>query len=1097
MKEESNDLLNQIIKIGKENIYDLEMNSTKFGDIMNNININSRNLPKNQQKTHQKCNTSISNEEFTNQMMKEINTGGLDEIYEILEQDTEESAKKSSSHSRHNTETFDYLRLSNYNKVNNIREFQIDNRKTVDVFDKFHMYEENADDDDDSENNDKNKIYNDEDEGDGDGDGNLGAILGMQLEKFNKENNNIILNENTNKLIDNLKREYIYVKTGTKMDFVEEIEGNFFSTKRNYKDLEKYISKLDDEKKQNDILTQNKKISKKLIYDILSTKDNIKLYKDLKNFKSTIHLFENNNIFCSTEKGNVLIYNLEEEKKIKELDNPYKDEGKKNVISITSMDVDDKYIVCSYNNGKIALFRKGKDKLTKSKLYLTVKDIYSDKIITEIKIYSGKKDRIIFYIINKSGKVFRTKIFKGMIMKIKRLINKNISINSYNDYPFYNLEINPFNYKCFGICNFIGVFIYTIKKNESKLLYKKIQDLNNNYYPNFCFVNSFNETEKSKFMASINPDSVILCEINSNFTNVIQLNKYMLKDPIIKIGIFMNELVYIFDKSNHITLINCNSNKHKITQKCIRREDKLNLSDKKNFIPKHIEDLNLYNNIICNSNRNILVNSRLKILLITPITLTQCINKICEKKENDTWQTLFYLCQQIYKNKHPIWKKNDYEKCSDLIIEKINICLNEILLNKSNDKVVKLKDFVDFLFNVELYDYITSEKDGLFSKLKDNKLYFYLLEPYILQNKLKNITLPNLFINKLIDFYVKINKKSWLCELLIHFDIKLLCDKKSANKAGMTLFDIFDKNNLINILLYIILKNYDIYKEYTYTTPIINIFLNLIKESKNIKAEALFNQFNEIISSNNEYNEIVIDNNIEDNKEEKLDNTKINLKNNFIEENRYKDDLLYGNHYLRIKLLWYIYTVLFCRGVSDTNKKKCQDLIDKSLEIILTPKIYEILEISENNNNETIKILNLDLEIRFFVNKLFKDELINEFCEINKENILQKIEDLVKKGYISYIAFYLICLKSYLDDPTLEINKETKLNILLFFMNDNNVEEKYNETKNENFEKDLIELLKNIDSFTFDDRDKIINSSNNCKDKFPKLTEYIINNFKK
>ena len=1092
MKEESNDLLNQIIKIGKENIYDLEMNSTKFGDIMNNININSRNLPKNQQKTHQKCNTSISNEEFTNQMMKEINTGGLDEIYEILEQDTEESAKKSSSHSRHNTETFDYLRLSNYNKVNNIREFQIDNRKTVDVFDKFHMYEENADDDDDSENNDKNKIYNDEDEGDGDGDGNLGAILGMQLEKFNKENNNIILNENTNKLIDNLKKEYIYVKTGTKMDFVEEIEGNFFSTKRNYKDLEKYISKLDDEKKQNDILTQNKKISKKLIYDILSTKDNIKLYKDLKNFKSTIHLFENNNIFCSTEKGNVLIYNLEEEKKIKELDNPYKDEGKKNVISITSMDVDDKYIVCSYNNGKIALFRKGKDKLTKSKLYLTVKDIYSDKIITEIKIYSGKKDRIIFYIINKSGKIIRTKIFKGMIMKIKRLINKNISINSYNDYPFYNLEINPFNYKCFGICNFIGVFIYTIKKNESKLLYKKIQDLNNNYYPNFCFVNSFNETEKSKFMASINPDSVILCEINSNFTNVIQLNKYMLKDPIIKIGIFMNELVYIFDKSNHITLINCNSNKHKITQKCIRREDKLNLSDKKNFIPKHIEDLNLYNNIICNSNRNILVNSRLKILLITPITLTQCINKICEKKENDKWQTLFYLCQQIYKNKHPIWKKNDYEKCSDLIIEKINICLNEILLNKANDKVVKLKDFVDFLFNVELYDYITSEKDGLFSKLKDNKLYFYLLEPYILQNKMKSISLPIIFIHKLIDFYLDINKKTWLCELLIHFDIKLLCDKNSINKNGITLIDVFDKNNLINIIIYLIIKNYEIYKDYSYTTPIIDILLNLIKESKNLKKGDISNKLFQILSNHNEYNEMEDYDDIINKKEENIDNEKKISKKDFIELNRYNDELLFSNYYLRIKIFWYIYTILFVKGINDNNKKKCQELIDKSLEVILNPKIYEILELNEKNNES----LNLDGEIRFFINKLFKDEHINEFCEINKEDILGKIERLVKRKYISQIVYYLICLKSLLDDSTLEINKETKLNMILFFMNKNNYNN-YEEIKTEKFENDLIELLKNIDSFTFEDSDKIINTSNLCKDSYPKLYEYIVNNFKK
>ena len=1091
MKEQrSNELLNEIIKIGKENILDFDLNSTKFGDIMNNLD--KKGIVENQKKSHQKCNTSISNEEFTNQMMKEINSGGLDEIYEILnEQENDESANKSHSHSRHNTETFDYLRFSNYPKANNIKEFQIDDRKTVDVFDKLHVYNNIDDDSDNDEDNNLNQPYNDEEEGDGD----LGTIMGMKLEQFDNENEGILLNENGKNLVDNLKKDNKYIKTGTKIDIVEEFEGKLFNSKRAYKELERYINKIDEPGNKNELQNNNKKLSKKIIYDMLSTTNSIKIYKELTNINGVIFVFDkNNNIFCSTQKGNIAIYNLNEEKKLKELDNPFKEDSKNNIaLIITAMSTDEKYIISAYNNGKIALYRKGREKINKTKLFMTTKETSSKSIITEIKIYSEKKDRIIFYFIDKNGKIFRAKIYKGMFKnKIKY---KHIVINSNNNYQFYNLEINPYSYKCFGICNFKGVFIYNIKKNENKLLYNKIQDLDIKYFPNFCFVNSLNEKEKSKFMASINPDSVILCEINSNFTNAIQLNKYMIKDPIIKIGVFINELVYIFDKANQITLINCTSETHKITQKC--SEDNTILLDKRSFRHRHIEELSLYQNIFCNTNRNIIINSSKKLLLITPLTLTQCINKICEKNDNNKWNVLFYLCNQIYKNKHPIWTKNDYEECSILIIEKINVCINEIVSKNINEKIEQLKNVLEFLFNVELYDYITSEKDGLYTKLKNDKIYFYLLEPYILQNKLKNIALPNLFINRLIDFYVKINKKSWLCELLIHFDIKLLCDKKSANKAGMTLFDIFDKNNLINILLYIILKNYDIYKEYTYTTPIINIFLNLIKESKNIKAEALFNQFNEIISSNNEYNEIVIDNNIEDNKEEKLDNTKINLKNNFIEENRYKDDLLYGNHYLRIKLLWYIYTVLFCRGVSDTNKKKCQDLIDKSLEIILTPKIYEILEISENNNNETIKILNLDLEIRFFVNKLFKDELINEFCEINKENILQKIEGLVKKGYISYIAFYLICLKSYLDDPTLEINKETKLNILLFFMNDNNVEEKYNETKNENFEKDLIELLKNIDSFTFDDRDKIINSSNNCKDKFPKLTEYIINNFKK
>ena len=220
-----NDLLNEIIKIGNENILDLDLNSTKFGDIMNNLD--TRILIENQRKNHQRCITSISSEDFTNQMMKEINNnnngdGELDEIYEILnEQDNDESANK--SHSRHNSEAFDYLRFSNYTKNNNIKEFQIDDRKTVDIFDKLHVYEN-----DDSD-NEEEKIYNKENNDQCD----LGAILGMQLEQFNKENDGIILDEKSNNLIENLKNEnnYKYVKTGTKIDFVEEIEGNIFNSK--------------------------------------------------------------------------------------------------------------------------------------------------------------------------------------------------------------------------------------------------------------------------------------------------------------------------------------------------------------------------------------------------------------------------------------------------------------------------------------------------------------------------------------------------------------------------------------------------------------------------------------------------------------------------------------------------------------------------------------------------------------------------------------------------------------------------------------------------------------------------------------------------
>ena len=38
---------------------------------------------------------------------------------------------------------------------------------------------------------------------------------------------------------------------------------------------------------------------------------------------------------------------------------------------------------------------------------------------------------------------------------------------------------------------------------------------------------------------------------------------------------------------------------------------------------------------------------------------------------------------------------------------------------------------------------------------KDDKLYFCLLEPYILQNKLKSIKLSIILINKMTEFYIK------------------------------------------------------------------------------------------------------------------------------------------------------------------------------------------------------------------------------------------------------------------------------------------------------------------------------------------------------
>jgi len=87
--------------------------------------------------------------------------------------------------------------------------------------------------------------------------------------------------------------------------------------------------------------------------------------------------------------------------------------------------------------------------------------------------------------------------------------------------------------------------------------------------------------------------------------------------------------------------------RHRITQKWALDEGEANLFDIKNFEYHHIKDLCLYKNIICNGNRNIIINSKKTILLIIPITLKECFNNICEKKKKING--LFYF---IYAHKY-------------------------------------------------------------------------------------------------------------------------------------------------------------------------------------------------------------------------------------------------------------------------------------------------------------------------------------------------------------------------------------------------------------------------------------------------------------
>lgn len=94
--------------------------STKISDILFNLSNQEQNK---HNKTHKRSSSSMSNDTFTEKIMKEINSGELNQIFELFDEpENEENTIK--KHSKHPTECLDSFRLGNLNK-NKIKDLKI------------------------------------------------------------------------------------------------------------------------------------------------------------------------------------------------------------------------------------------------------------------------------------------------------------------------------------------------------------------------------------------------------------------------------------------------------------------------------------------------------------------------------------------------------------------------------------------------------------------------------------------------------------------------------------------------------------------------------------------------------------------------------------------------------------------------------------------------------------------------------------------------------------------------------------------------------------------------------------------------------------
>ena len=894
--------------------------------------------------------------------------------------------------------------------------------------------------------------------------------------KIEKNTQNIFVENDNNEIENEIKVKF---KTNNLIDILEKNQRKFYNgiIDNKLKEKIKEINKEKEEENKENIYT----------YEIIKISNIINLTEISKQENVTAMTIDNDNlVYCGTSKGKILIYYLNDAILKEIVYNPFEKLLLSCTTSIYCISVINEYCVCGYNNGYITLYYKKGNKL---KLLKEIKNMTNESII-DIKIFSGK-NKVTIYSSDIIGNIYKTKIKYGWF---KDTIDNNIIISNENNNdnkdknnnknssnifnPYYLIEINPNNNKIIGIVNKIGFYLYKIQKNKPIKLFEYLIQKDFYYLPSFFFGENissykvFLSVDKTINIYSIENDEKVKLESVFNFNL-----------PIAKIGLFISNLIYIYDKSQNITILNYTS----------KKTLDLNFQSGNNTINILNKDIDLfvnqviynkqtrsfyptYNNSLCNNNNGlILINGNKKIQFIDLINPIDCINKILTDPNHLKWRILFNLCIQIYYDKHPLFRLsqiNNFKKVlTDISINFLKILLpNLCILEGKNKEMIKkeIEYFVYFLFQVELIEFITYQGSiGMFNsfeKFNLQKLYFELLEPYIINEKLNIEEIPNSFFCNMIDEYVKNNNKEWLCQLLIHLKSSLLDNDNNNNE---NIYETIIKNNLFNFEIFLINEK--------------------LKKNEKIKKKE-DNEQNIIDDKDKEINQKIITIDLYE-PINLMKNYILSKKDDFEEEdlkiivnNIYDDKMVYSNNYIRLKILWYI-NDLIENKIHINNKENYQFFTHDIIKFLFSKEGFDLYNLLNNSFSN---------EYFYTIEKI----LLNLKIGSRKDNSIDELYNLVnqsKKGENEFYHFIIniVC------NSKIEVKNHLKLKSILYFMdfkNENELTESSIKKEIEKFEEKLIKVLSSIESITLDESKILIELSTKCENKYEKLFKYMKEN---
>ena len=922
------------------------------------------------------------------------------------------------------------------------------------------IYEENEDIDDKNEILEENK---NEGEKDKKSDINKDKYLDDSniINKDKDNSNNPEINDNINNY------------DGTKLNLIEKTENFSFLKEKDKSELIRYLNN----NPKKDLDSQETPEKYMIYYEIFESIKKEQLSKEFNDLKITCLFIDDNYIYVGDGAGNLLIYSIKPEKQLKMLPNPFHIENNKK-LNILSIDSDESYIIAGYERGKLVIYAKNPQNVQKIKTFEVLNDITKEDII-EVKIYSKLNNEIIIYFADNKENVHKIEIIKNKIFKNKIYEKKLIAElkNAKKLEPYYQIEINPFNYNCIGVVNNTAVNIYMVNKFDKSPIFTFPKE-DQNAFLSLCF--SPKKSEKNKFYISY-LKLIYMCELEDDYNGSATLNRIVLEDNIVKIGFFKDEFIYAYTEKNKIKLISFNENK-KENDGTYQFIDTIEIDN--NDIDKNNNDntsfiINFKNYISINNGKLFLYyKNKIFYYEILPciIGLNKLYNKTMMINDEHIWDVLFKLIIEIKNNKHSIWEITDSKKFYESVFNYIQSYLSLLIIQlnekKSSEEIKRttkrFNQLMQHLIDIEFYDFMLNDKKGLYPMLfeiKLNDFYFFLLEPLIIEDNFINIEgiKKSFILNLMKSFLNKENKyialsKSWLSEILMHLPLKNITQIEK---------EIIEKY-LVNVLLYLIINNeLDLTNSYfiDYFTPI-NIMMQLLRD--------------------------------------KLTNIDLDKKELFVKENRYKDDIVLSNDYLRLKLIWYIVYILKNEILNEKeNKKKAilKTVFVKEILKILTDedKLYFIVfnELDKKPQNENSYKLMKEI---IYVYQLVLDNLDNlsTFYEINRDTFFQNMKTKLEKREEFQVYLKIFIIKNILKENLTDIANDEKLNLVFYFMeNLSQLLNEYPEIKEVEFENNLIEILKLTDSITYKDSERLLKLVHKCKDSYKQLGEYILLNFNK